>query len=235
MITYWTCSGATPALRSAPVIATPPRSVAENPLSEPCSRPIGVRAPATMTAMASSSTRRLSRYDPCKSGGMKVYTRRGDDGTTGLLYGGRVPKDSTAPTAYGSVDEAQAFVGLARAGVEPGSELDSMLIGIERDLWVLMADIALNPERRERGKPGQTLVTAEMVTALEGVIDDVSALFEPAVDAGPLAGGPHAAGQGGLSHGDTGRGSTSSTRTPPASLGWMKFTRLPPVPDRAWS
>jgi cob(I)alamin adenosyltransferase len=113
---------------------------------------------------------------------MKVYTRRGDDGTTGLLYGGRVPKDSAAPTAYGSVDEAQAFVGLARSGVEPGSELDAMLIGIERDLWVLMADIALNPERRDRGKPGQTLVTAEMVTALEHVIDDVSALFEPPKD-----------------------------------------------------
>ena len=51
---------------------------------------------------------------------MKVYTRRGDDGTTGLLYGGRVAKDSPAPTAYGSVDEAQAFIGLARAHAEPG-------------------------------------------------------------------------------------------------------------------
>src|ERR671918_2463702 len=155
MITYWTCSGATPAFRSAPVIATPPRSEAENPFSDPCSRPIGVRAPATMTAMASSSTRRLSRYDPCKSDGMKVYTRRGDDGTTGLLYGGRVPKDSAAPTAYGAVDEAQAFVGLARSGVEPGSELDTMLIGIERDLWVLMADIALTPNAAIAASPAR--------------------------------------------------------------------------------
>src|ERR671913_2491560 len=112
MITYWTCSGATPALRSAPVIATPPRSVAENPLSEPCSRPMGGRAPATMTAMASSSTRRLSRYDPCHSGGMKVYTRRGDDGTTGLLYGGRVRKGAAAPRGYGSGGEGQGVPGL---------------------------------------------------------------------------------------------------------------------------
>ncbi len=113
---------------------------------------------------------------------MKVYTRRGDDGTTGLLYGGRVPKDAAAPTAYGSVDEAQAFIGLARAQAEPRSELDDMLVGIERDLWVLMADIALNPERRDKGKPGQSLVTAEMVTALERTIDDISALFEPPKD-----------------------------------------------------
>src|SRR5918994_6165353 len=113
---------------------------------------------------------------------MKVYTRRGDDGTTGLLYGGRVPKDAAAPRAYGSVDEAQAFIGLARAQAEPGSELDTLLIGIERDLWVLMADVALNPERREKGTPGQSLVTAEMVTALERTIDDVSALFDPPKD-----------------------------------------------------
>ena len=46
---------------------------------------------------------------------MKVYTRKGDDGTTGLFYGGRVRKDSPAPTAYGGVDEAQAHIGLARA------------------------------------------------------------------------------------------------------------------------
>ncbi|MGH8774018.1 MAG: cob(I)yrinic acid a,c-diamide adenosyltransferase [Jiangellaceae bacterium] len=113
---------------------------------------------------------------------MKVYTRRGDDGTTGLLYGGRVAKDAPAMRANGAVDEAQAVIGLARAQAEPGSELDTMLVGIERDLWVLMADIALNPEHRERGKPGMSLVTAEMVTALEQKIDDVSALFDPPKD-----------------------------------------------------
>lgn len=113
---------------------------------------------------------------------MKVYTKRGDDGTTGLLFGGRVPKNSPVVRANGAVDEAQATIGLARAGAERGSELDTLLIGIERDLWVLMADLALNPERRDRGKPGQTLVTAEMVTALESTIDDTSARFEPPTD-----------------------------------------------------
>lgn len=124
---------------------------------------------------------------------MKVYTRRGDDGTTGLLYGGRVRKDDAAPTAYGSVDEAQAFIGLARAQADPGDELDLVLIGIERDLWVLMADIALNPERRDRGKPGQSLVTEDMVTALERTIDDVTARFDPPKDFAVPGGDPVAA------------------------------------------
>jgi cob(I)alamin adenosyltransferase len=113
---------------------------------------------------------------------VKVYTRRGDDGTTGLLYGGRVAKNAPAPTAYGSVDEAQAFIGLARAQTDPGGELDTLLVAVEHDLWVLMAELALNPERRNKGKPGQSIVTAEMVTALEERIDDVMGRFEPPRD-----------------------------------------------------
>jgi cob(I)alamin adenosyltransferase len=46
---------------------------------------------------------------------MRIYTRKGDDGTTGLLYGGRVAKDAPGPMAYGEVDEAQAAIGTARA------------------------------------------------------------------------------------------------------------------------
>ncbi len=124
---------------------------------------------------------------------VKVYTRRGDDGTTGLLYGGRVAKNSPVVRAGGAVDEAQASIGLARAAADPGSELDTLLIGIERDLWVLMADLALNPDRRSKGKPGQTLVTAEMVTALERTIDDISARFEPPTDFAVPGGHPVAA------------------------------------------
>ena len=108
---------------------------------------------------------------------MRIYTRRGDDGTTGLLHGGRVPKDSPLPTAYGTVDEAQAALGLARA--ESDEELDGVLVGLERDLWVVMAELATNPERRADLTPGETLVTAEMVTRLEGLIDDFSGRFEP--------------------------------------------------------
>ena len=73
---------------------------------------------------------------------MKVYTRKGDDGTTGLYGGGRVGKSAPAPEAYGTVDEAQAALGVARAQAERGGELDALLIRVEHDLWVLMAELA---------------------------------------------------------------------------------------------
>ena len=110
---------------------------------------------------------------------MKIYTRKGDDGTTGLLFGGRVRKDDPAPAAYGDVDEAQATLGVARADAEPGSELDTMLVGIERDLWVLMSELATEPGNRAKLTPGTSLVTSEMVVALEARIDDLSARFTP--------------------------------------------------------
>ena len=109
---------------------------------------------------------------------MRIYTRKGDDGTTGLLYGGRVRKDSPVPSACGDVDEAQSAVGLARAAIEPGSELDGVLIGLQRDLWVLMAELATAPEHRDRLVAGRTLVTPEMVAELEPLIDQVSDRFE---------------------------------------------------------
>jgi cob(I)alamin adenosyltransferase len=109
---------------------------------------------------------------------MKVYTRKGDDGTTGLLYGGRVAKDSVLPRAYGAVDEAQAFLGLARAEAEAGGELDELLVAIERDLWVLMAELATEPENRHKLTAGTQAVTSEMVGALEAHIDALSERFE---------------------------------------------------------
>jgi cob(I)alamin adenosyltransferase len=113
------------------------------------------------------------------SAAVKIYTRKGDDGTTGLLFGGRVRKDGPAPTAYGAVDEAQAALGVARAECDRGDELDAMLVGLERDLWVLMAELATNPANREKLTAGQNLVTAEMVTALEASIDALSTRFDP--------------------------------------------------------
>ena len=110
---------------------------------------------------------------------MKIYTRTGDDGTTALLYGGRVPKDSLLPTAYGAVDEAQATLGLARAEAEHGGELDTLLVQLERDLYVLMAELATLPENRHKLAAGKNLVTPEMVAALEPIIDDLTARFDP--------------------------------------------------------
>lgn len=109
---------------------------------------------------------------------MKIYTRKGDDGTTGLYGGGRVPKDSEAPEAYGTVDEAQAALGLARAAAPRGGELDGILIHIERDLWVLMAELATEHANAHKLVDGASRVTPEMVTALETWIDDITARFE---------------------------------------------------------
>jgi cob(I)alamin adenosyltransferase len=113
---------------------------------------------------------------------MRIYTRTGDDGTTGLLFGGRVAKDSAVIAANGAVDEAQAALGLVRAEVERGSELDELLVGLERDLYVLMAEVATAPENRRKLKPGTTSVTEEMVEVLEQRIDDLSGRFPAITD-----------------------------------------------------
>ncbi|MEO6627660.1 MAG: ATP:cob(I)alamin adenosyltransferase, partial [Aquihabitans sp.] len=110
---------------------------------------------------------------------MKIYTRKGDDGTTGLYGGGRVQKDSVAPEAYGTVDEAQAALGLARAACDRGSDLDDMLVALERDLWVLMAELATDSSNAHKLVDGVSRVTTEMVASLEVHIDDVSSRFEP--------------------------------------------------------
>jgi cob(I)alamin adenosyltransferase len=110
--------------------------------------------------------------------GPKIYTKTGDAGTTGLLYGGRVRKDSWRIELNGAVDEAQAAIGLARADAEPGSELDERLTALARDLYVLMAEVATAPENRRKLTAGSTLVTQEMIDALETGIDDLLERFE---------------------------------------------------------
>ena len=109
--------------------------------------------------------------------GDRFWTGKGDDGTTGLYYGGRVRKDEAAPRAYGTVDEAQAAIGVARAEAAKGSELGGVLLGVERDLYVLMAELATLPANRSKLEPGRTLVTAAMVEAVARLTDDLSTRF----------------------------------------------------------
>ncbi len=104
---------------------------------------------------------------------VKIYTKTGDDGTTGLLYGGRVGKDSLLMQITGTVDEGQAAMGLARAEAMPDSELDRLLTELERDLYVLMAEVTTDPSHRSKLTAGKTLVTSEMVDGLERHIDDL--------------------------------------------------------------
>lgn len=103
---------------------------------------------------------------------VRIYTKTGDDGTTGLLYGGRISKSDLAAEAYGTVDEAVADLGLARAhAADP--EAGRIVLEIQRDLFVVGADLATNPDQRSKLKPGVSLVTAEMVERLEPLIDDL--------------------------------------------------------------
>ncbi len=109
---------------------------------------------------------------------MRITTKTGDDGTTGLFHGGRVPKNSTLPRAYGAVDEAQAFVALARAE-SSDAELTDLLGRICKDLYVLMAELATLPDNRGKLEDGTTRVTVAMVQALEAIMDDLAGRFEP--------------------------------------------------------
>ncbi|MHB8663013.1 MAG: cob(I)yrinic acid a,c-diamide adenosyltransferase [Acidimicrobiales bacterium] len=109
---------------------------------------------------------------------MQLFTGKGDDGTTGLLYGGRVRKDAPSVEANGAVDEAQAAVGVARAGFPRGSEPDQLLIAVEHDLYVLMAELATLPENRHKLVEDKTLVSQAMIAHLEGVIASLAERFE---------------------------------------------------------
>jgi cob(I)alamin adenosyltransferase len=109
---------------------------------------------------------------------VKIYTRKGDDGTTGLWYGGRVPKFSGRPEAYGSVDEAASALGGARVAAERGGELYRDILRLQNELFIAGAELATAPEAAERLQPGVSKVTSEMVDQLESDIDRYMARVE---------------------------------------------------------
>jgi cob(I)alamin adenosyltransferase len=109
---------------------------------------------------------------------VKIYTRKGDDGTTGLWYGGRVPKFSGRPEAYGSVDEAASALGVARAAAERDGELYRDILRLQNELFIAGAELATAPEAAERLQPGVSKVTGEMVKRLESDIDRYMARVE---------------------------------------------------------
>jgi cob(I)alamin adenosyltransferase len=102
---------------------------------------------------------------------VKIYTRKGDDGSTGLWYGGRVPKSGGRPEAYGAVDEAGSALGLCRAAATDDAELSADILRIQNELFVAGAELATAPEAASRLEEGVSKVTREMVDALEEVID----------------------------------------------------------------
>jgi cob(I)alamin adenosyltransferase len=115
-----------------------------------------------------------------------VATGRGDDGTTGLLFGGdRVPKDDLRTEAYGTIDEAVAALGLARAeldmkgriGVLPHAlgEIEDVVLQVQRELFVVGAELAANPAAWDRLRDGETRVSAAMVGRIDAILADYEA------------------------------------------------------------
>jgi cob(I)alamin adenosyltransferase len=104
----------------------------------------------------------------------RVYTKTGDDGTTGQLFGGRVAKGGELVEALGDIDEAVSVLGVARAGCAD-VRIAKILLRVQRELFIVGADLSVNPKHRDRLNPGISLVEPEMVTALEQLIDELTA------------------------------------------------------------
>ena len=118
-----------------------------------------------------------------------VATKKGDDGTTGLLFGGdRIPKDDLRTEAYGTLDETVAALGLARAELDVKRRLDALppalaeieplVLRIQRELFVAGAELAANPTAWDRLQDGTTRVSAAMVVGIETLLANYEARIE---------------------------------------------------------
>jgi cob(I)alamin adenosyltransferase len=102
----------------------------------------------------------------------RIYTKKGDDGTTSLWYGGRVAKSDVRTEAYGALDEAASALGVARSLCGPDDgELAGDILRLQDDLFIAGAELATAPEASERLVDGVSRVTPEMAAELEGLID----------------------------------------------------------------
>ena len=103
---------------------------------------------------------------------VKIYTRKGDDGTTSLWYGGRVAKTDVRTEAYGSIDEANSALGVARSLCgEEQADLYETILTLQRNLFDAGAELATAPEAAERLEGGISRITEEMVEQAESEID----------------------------------------------------------------
>jgi cob(I)alamin adenosyltransferase len=128
----------------------------------------------------------VSAEPPAVRPASAVATKKGDDGTTGLLFGGeRIPKDDLRTEAYGTLDETVAALGLARAELDLKRRLDTLppalaqiaplILRIQRELFVAGAELAANPAAWDRLRDGATRVSAAMVEGIETLLADYEA------------------------------------------------------------
>ena len=106
----------------------------------------------------------------------RIYTKTGDKGTTALGDGTRLPKHALRIEAYGTVDETNAAIGLARLGAD--GELDAMLARIQNDLFDLGADLCV-PEGDDKRAQGALRIVEAQVARLEAEIDGMNAALSP--------------------------------------------------------
>ena len=109
---------------------------------------------------------------------MKIYTKTGDAGHTGLFGGGRVDKDHPRVEAYGDVDELNAFIGLARS-IEMMPRIDEVLVPIQRDLFSIGALLATPDHDKMREQLQKARIDDERIAELERAIDDCERELEP--------------------------------------------------------
>ena len=104
----------------------------------------------------------------------KIYTKKGDDGSTGLLYGGRVAKDDLRTQVYGALDETVSALGVARAGgLVP--RVQEIVVRLQREMFVAGAELATSEDNRSKLEVGISKVDASMTQQAES---DIDALLE---------------------------------------------------------
>ena len=100
----------------------------------------------------------------------RIYTKHGDRGTTGLLYGGRVSKSNARVEAYGTIDEAVAALGLAKALIDDPPVRET-IDGLQRALFTVAAELATDPAHKAKLIEHFAAVTPDMTAGLEQRID----------------------------------------------------------------
>jgi cob(I)alamin adenosyltransferase len=102
--------------------------------------------------------------------GVKIYTKKGDDGTTGLLYGGRVSKDDVRAEVYGTLDETVSALGVARAGgLVP--RVEEIVVRIQREMFLVGAQLATSEDNQGKLQEGVSKVSPSMTAQAESEID----------------------------------------------------------------
>jgi cob(I)alamin adenosyltransferase len=125
---------------------------------------------------------------------MRIYTRTGDDGSTGLFGGVRVSKAAARVEAYGTLDEANAFIGRARASISTSgpeqrlAEIDLVLAQVQAELFVVGAELACAPGQEDKLSAHMSLVDAAAAERLERAIDEAEVGL-PALTSFVLPGG----------------------------------------------